>query len=303
MTFPITTLHTSPRGLQLEAVPLTQIAQTYGTPTYVYSRAALENAYGAWKAAVASRPAQVFYAVKANSNLAILNLFARLGAGVDIVSGGELARVLAAGGHADSVVFSGVGKSESEMRQALAAGIRCFNLESSAEMLRLESVAASMGVVAPIAFRVNPDVDPKTHPYISTGLRDNKFGVARDEAVSLYEKAAASPHLAVHGIACHIGSQLLDRAPIAEAAQKVRELVEQLNARGITLDHIDLGGGLGRRYRDEVPPAVSDYLRPLLDVFADRQVAPWWVMPGCYSPASNTSNQAQANVLRSSMRP
>lgn len=270
MTFPVPTLHASPRGLQLEAVPLTAIAERFGTPTYVYSRAALEGAYRQWTAALAGRNAAVFYAVKANSNLAVLNVFARLGASFDIVSGGELARVLAAGASADKVVFSGVGKTAAELRQALQAGIHCFNLESPAELDRIAAVAAELGVVAPIAFRVNPDVDPKTHPYISTGLRDNKFGVAREEALALYVKAASLPRIAIKGIACHIGSQLLDSAPMAEAAEKVLALVKQLEAQGISLEHIDLGGGLGIRYQDETPPVVADYVHPLLAVFEGR---------------------------------
>jgi diaminopimelate decarboxylase len=200
----------------------------------------------------------------------VLSAFARLGAGFDIVSGGELSRVLAAGGDAARVVFSGVGKSAAEMRQALAAGIRCFNVESEAEIERLNAVAGELGTRAPIALRVNPDVDPKTHPYISTGLRSNKFGVAIDAARALYRRAAGLPHLRVSGIACHIGSQLLDPAPMAEAAEKVLALVEQLAADGIRLDHIDLGGGLGIRYRDEAPPSVADYLAPLLRLFEGR---------------------------------
>jgi len=270
MSFPIATLARRDGALFLEDVTLESIAAGFGSPTYVYSRAALETAYLAWRKALEGKRARVFYAVKANSNIAILQLFARLGAGFDIVSGGELARVLAAGAPAGDIVFSGVGKSEGEMRQALAAGIRCFNVESEPELLRLEAVAKKMGLRAPISFRVNPDVDPKTHPYISTGLKNNKFGVAFAEALRLYRYAAASAHLTIEGIACHIGSQMLERDPIADAGGRVLELIAQLNADGITLKHIDLGGGLGIRYRDEVPPAVSDYLGPLLAKFADR---------------------------------
>jgi diaminopimelate decarboxylase len=236
----------------------------------VYSKAALEAAFGAWQQALAGRRALVCYAVKANSNLGILSVFARLGAGFDIVSGGELARVLAAGGRADKVVFSGVGKTRAEMRQALEAGIRCFNVESAAELEHLNAVAGELGKRAPIALRVNPDVDPKTHPYISTGLKGNKFGVAFADALALYRRAAALPNLRISGVACHIGSQLLDPAPMAEAAQKLRDLVDRLAAEGIVLAHIDLGGGLGIRYRDETPPAVADYLAPLLAVFEGR---------------------------------
>ena len=268
--FPIPTLQAGPDGLQLEGVALEAIAAQYGTPTYVYSRSALTHAFEAYRAALAGRRALVCYAVKANSNLGVLSAFAQLGAGFDIVSGGELARVLAAGGDAGRVVFSGVGKSEAEMRQALAAGIRCFNVESEAELDRLNAVAAGCGKVAPIALRVNPDVDPKTHPYISTGLRNNKFGVAFDAALALYRRAASLPHLHVSGIACHIGSQLLDPAPIAVAAEKVLGLVDSLAAEGIRLNHIDLGGGLGIRYRDELPPSVGEYLAPLLRLFDGR---------------------------------
>ncbi|AVZ78080.1 diaminopimelate decarboxylase [Zoogloeaceae bacteirum Par-f-2] len=269
--FPVPTLSRDPRGLRLEGVALTDIAAAYGTPAYVYSLAALRAAFNAYRDALAGRPALVCYAVKANSNLGVLSAFARLGAGFDIVSGGELARVLAAGGSAARVVFSGVGKSEAEMRQALAAGIRCFNVESAAELDRLSAVAQQMGKVAPIALRVNPDVDPKTHPYISTGLRSNKFGVAFDEALALYRRAAALPGLRVAGIGCHIGSQLLDGAPVVEAAEKVLGLVDRLAAEGIALEHIDLGGGLGIRYRDENPPTVAEYLGPLLSLFAGRR--------------------------------
>lgn len=268
--WPLPTLREQAHELVLEDVSLASLAERFGTPTYVYSQAALQAAYEAWQQALAGRRAQVLYAVKANSNLGVLSVFARLGAGFDIVSGGELARVLAAGGEAGKVVFSGVGKSRAEMRQALVAGIRCFNVESATELERLNGVAGQLGMKAPVALRVNPDVDPKTHPYISTGLKDNKFGVAFADARALYRRAAALPHLEVRGIACHIGSQLLEREPIAEAAQKVLELVDQLAEDGIVFDHIDLGGGLGIRYRDETPPAVADYLEPLLKLFKGR---------------------------------
>jgi diaminopimelate decarboxylase len=267
---PTPTLHADKGVLTLEQLPLTRIAEAFGTPSYVYSKAALTTAFEAWQQALSGRRALVCYAVKANSNLGILSVFARLGAGFDIVSGGELARVLAAGGRADKVVFSGVGKTRDEMRQALQAGIRCFNVESAAELERLDAIAAELGVLAPVALRVNPNVDPKTHPYISTGLKGNKFGVAFADALALYRRAAALPNLRICGIACHIGSQLLDPAPMAEAAQKVAELVDHLANDGIRLDHIDLGGGLGIRYRDETPPAVADYLAPLLKVFEGR---------------------------------
>jgi diaminopimelate decarboxylase len=253
-----------------EGVPLASIAQAYGTPCFVYSRAALESAFESYRKALAGHDALVCYAVKANSNLAILATFARLGAGFDIVSGGELARVMAAGGDPAKVVFSGVGKTEGEMRQALEAGIGCFNVESPSELERLNRVAGEVGKIAPIAFRVNPNVDPKTHPYISTGLKSSKFGVAFDEALALYRRAASLPHVRVQGIACHIGSQLLDPAPIAEAAEKVLGLVDTLAAEGISIGHLDLGGGLGIRYRDEEPPSHEAYLGPLLLMLAGR---------------------------------
>lgn len=268
--YPIPTLSDGPDGLTLEGVPLAAIAASHGTPTYVYSRQALTDAFEAYRQALAGRRSLVCYAVKANSNLGVLSVFAQLGAGFDIVSGGELARVLAAGGDAGKVVFSGVGKTRDEMRQALDVGIRCFNVESTAELDRLNEVAGEMGKIAPIAFRVNPDVDPKTHPYISTGLKSNKFGVAIQDAPALYRRAANLANVRVSGVACHIGSQLLDPAPVAEAAEKVLALVDQLAADGIALDHIDLGGGLGIRYRDEAPPAVAEYMAPLLEIFAGR---------------------------------
>ncbi|ATE61273.1 diaminopimelate decarboxylase [Thauera sinica] len=269
--YPTPTLHAVDGALMLEDVALQDIAARYGTPTYVYSRAALTSAFDAYRRALNGRRALVCYAVKANSNLGVLSVFARLGAGFDIVSGGELARVIAAGGEAAKVVFSGVGKTRAEMRQALAAGIRCFNVESAAELERLNDVAGELGRRAPIALRVNPDVDPKTHPYISTGLKSNKFGVAFDDALAIYRRAAQLPNLRISGVACHIGSQLLDPAPMAEAAQKVLGLVDRLAAEGIALEHIDLGGGLGIRYSDETPPAVAEYLAPLLAVFDGRR--------------------------------
>ena len=254
-----------------EGVPLPQIAAEHGTPCYVYSRAALLARYEAFRQALAGRDAMICYAVKANSNLAILNQFARAGAGFDIVSGGELARVLAAGGDPAKVVFSGVGKTADEMRQALASGVFCFNVESAEELERLNELAGESGRTAPIALRVNPDVDPKTHPYISPGLRSNKFGVAYADAFALYLRARELPHIDIAGIACHIGSQLLDPAPAAEAAGKVLALVDQLADAGIILRHLDLGGGIGIRYRDETPPDVADYLAPILAQLAGRK--------------------------------
>ena len=272
MISPIPTLHRTAGNnvLCLEKIALADIAARFGTPTYVYSRATLTQAFQAWKTALHSHRALVCYAVKANSNLGILSVFAKLGAGFDIVSGGELSRVLAAGGTANKVVFSGVGKSQAEIHFALQQGIRCFNVESAAELDRINTIAGELGLSAPIALRVNPDVDPKTHPYISTGLKNNKFGVAFNDALPLYQHAATLPHIHISGIACHIGSQLLNPAPIAEAAAKVLSLVDQLGKLGITFDHIDLGGGLGIRYGDETPPSVADYLAPLLALFTGR---------------------------------
>ena len=256
--------------LTLEAVPLAEIARRFGTPCYVYSRAALESAFRAFDQGLAGVDHLVCYAVKANSNLAVLDVLARLGAGFDIVSGGELARVLAAGGRADRVIFSGVGKSESEMRAALDAGIRCFNVESEPELARLDAVAASMGERAPVSLRINPDVDARTHPYISTGLAGNKFGIPHARALDAYRRAAAFPHLRVAGIGCHIGSQILDTAPLEEALEKVLELAEAIAREGIALSHIDVGGGFGIRYRDEAEPDVAAYCRRLAARLAGR---------------------------------
>ena len=249
--------------LFVEEVSLEQIAENCGTPCYVYSRAALEAAYRAYDDALATRDHLVCYAVKANSSLAILNVFARLGSGFDIVSGGELARVLKAGGDPKKVVFSGVGKTAGEMRAALAAGILCFNVESESELTRINKVAGEVGKIAPVSLRVNPDVDAKTHPYIATGLKENKFGVPFEDALRLYRAAAGMPNLRVHGIDCHIGSQLTEIPPFVAALQKLLGLVDQLAADGIQISHIDIGGGLGIRYRDETPPPVADYINAL----------------------------------------
>ena len=261
--------------LHAEDVPLASIADRFGTPCYVYSRTALTAAFEDYQTALASHGVAdrslVCYAVKANSNIAILDLFARLGAGFDIVSGGELARVLAAGGDAGKVLFSGVGKSSKEMEQALAAGIRCFNVESASEIEKLNEVALAHGARAPIALRVNPNVDPKTHPYISTGLKTAKFGVPIEEAPALYRRAAELPGLVVRGIDCHIGSQLLDPAPAAEAATKVAQLADRLASEGIAIEHLDLGGGKGIRYRDEAALSATGYLAPLLGALAGRR--------------------------------
>ncbi|WP_341743769.1 diaminopimelate decarboxylase [Azonexus hydrophilus] len=261
--------------LHAESVALPTIAEQFGTPAYVYSRAALSESLKEFHDVLGAHPAGadalVCYAVKANSNLAILNLFARLGAGFDIVSGGELQRVLAAGADPQKVVFSGVGKTAAEMKLALEAGIFCFNIESIPEIERLNEVAGQLGKTAPVSLRVNPNVDPKTHPYISTGLKEAKFGVAYDDALALYRRAAALPNIAVAGIDCHIGSQLLDPSPFAEALDRILALIDQLAAEGIQVHHIDLGGGLGIKYRaDQVQPTVASYLNPLLDKLQNR---------------------------------
>lgn len=254
--------------LYAEEVALSRIAATFGTPCYVYSRAALESAFRRFDAGFAGHDHLVCYAVKANPNLAILNLFARLGAGFDIVSGGELARVLAAGGDPAKVVFSGVGKTAAEMRAALEAGIFCFNVESAAELERLNAVAGALGKRAPVSLRVNPNVDAKTHPYISTGLKNNKFGVAYEEALSLYQRAAALPNIAVRGVDCHIGSQLTELSPFLDALDRVLALVAQLSAAGIPIRHLDIGGGIGIRYADETPPDFVVYSQAILEKVA-----------------------------------
>ena len=256
--------------LHAEQVSLEDIALQYGTPCYVYSRAALTEGYRQFSAALQGREHLICFAVKSNPNLAILNLFARLGAGFDIVSGGELQRVLAAGGDARKVVFSGVGKTEAEMRMALLADILCFNVESAAELERLNEVAGSMGKTAAISLRVNPDVDAKTHPYISTGLKQNKFGVAYTDALALYRKAAALKNIHITGMDCHIGSQLTEVSPFIAAAEKVLLLVDALAMEGIALEHLDLGGGLGICYKDETPPAIADYITALLGALQGR---------------------------------
>ena len=246
-------------ALRLESVPLEAIADRFGTPCYIYSRAAIEAAYRNFDEGLAGTAHLVCYAVKANSNLGVLDVLARLGAGFDIVSGGELARVLAAGGRAGRVLFSGVGKSEAEIRQALEAGVKCFNVESDAELERLDALAGEMGRVAPVSLRINPDVDARTHPYISTGLADNKFGIPHRRAREVYRRAAALAHLRVTGIDCHIGSQILEPGPLDEALERVLDLVRQLKEDGIALQHVDLGGGFGIRYRDEDPIDIRAY--------------------------------------------
>ncbi len=263
-----------------ENLPVADIAREYGTPCYIYSRATLERHWHAFNDAFGTQPHLVCYAVKANSNIAILNLFARLGSGFDIVSVGELERVLRAGGDPSKVVFSGVGKKSSEIRRALAVGIRCFNVESEAELDRINAVAGEMGKIAPISLRVNPDVDAQTHPYISTGLKENKFGIEISRAEAVYLKAAAMPHLNVVGIDCHIGSQLLTLSPFMDALQRVLALAERLAAQGVKVHHLDIGGGLGVRYRDDqVAPTPAEYMAQL---FTDERLRGYeiFVEPG-----------------------
>jgi diaminopimelate decarboxylase len=247
-----------------EELPVAQLAERFGTPLYLYSRDALETHYRAFDDAFGEHPHRVCYAVKANSNLAVLQVLAQAGAGFDIVSGGELERVLRAGGEPHNIVFSGVGKTAGEMADALKVGIHCFNVESAAELELLNLVAGELDRVAPIAIRVNPDVDAQTHPYISTGLKENKFGVDIQKAPALYQRAAELPHIQVLGIDCHIGSQLTRLAPFEDALERVLKLLGDLQALGIEIHHLDLGGGLGVTYQDETPPARSDYVQALL---------------------------------------
>lgn len=256
--------------LHLEEVALSTLAERHGTPLYVYSAGAIEARYRAFTEAFSGHPHRVCYAVKANSNLAVLQLLAQLSAGFDIVSGGELERVLRAGGDPASIVFSGVGKTVLEMERALEVGVACFNVESAAELMRLEEVAQRLGRVAPVSLRVNPDVDASTHPYISTGLKENKFGVAIGSAAALYRYAADAKALAVKGVDCHIGSQLTKLEPFVDALDRVLALVQTLNRDGIELAHIDLGGGLGVRYSNETPPTVAAYAEAILGRLGNR---------------------------------
>lgn len=256
-----------------EGVGLSAIAERYGTPTYVYSRAHIEAQYRSYADALQGTEHLVCFAVKANSNLGVLNVLARLGAGFDIVSGGELERVLAAGGRADRVVFSGVGKTRDDMRRALEVGVHCFNVESTDELERLQVVAAEMGKVAPVSLRVNPDVDAGTHPYISTGLKENKFGIAIADAEAIYVRAAQLPNLEVVGVDCHIGSQLTTVEPFLDALDRLLVLVDRLAECGIHLRHLDLGGGVGVRYRDEEPPLVANYIKAIRERVGDRDLA------------------------------
>ena len=251
--------------LYAEDLPVKQLAEEFGTPLYIYSRATLERHWHAFDSALGKHPHLICYAVKANSNIGILNVMAKLGSGFDIVSQGELERVLAAGGKASKVVFSGVAKSRAEIMRALEVGIRCFNVESVAELHHINQIAGEMGKIAPISLRVNPDVDAHTHPYISTGLKENKFGVSVDEAREVYKLAATLPHVKITGMDCHIGSQLTELQPFLDATDRLIRLMEQLKEDGITLKHLDLGGGLGVTYTDETPPHPSDYAAALLN--------------------------------------
>ncbi|AIU68366.1 diaminopimelate decarboxylase [Vibrio coralliilyticus] len=257
--------------LWAEDVPLTDLAEQFGTPLYVYSRATFERHWNAFDKSVGEHPHLVCYAVKANSNLGVLNTLARLGSGFDIVSGGELERVIAAGGEASKVVFSGVGKTAPEMKRALELGIKCFNVESEPELERLNKVAGELGVKAPISLRINPDVDANTHPYISTGLRDNKFGIAFDRAPAVYQFAQGLENLTIKGIDCHIGSQLTDIEPFIDATDRLLALIDDLKAQGINIEHLDVGGGLGVIYRDELPPEPSEYAKALLGRLENHQ--------------------------------
>lgn len=265
--------------LYVEDVPVAEIAAQYGTPAYIYSRAAIEERWCAFDRAFGEHPHLICYAVKANANLAVLNLLARLGSGFDIVSLGELERVLKAGGKADKIVFSGVGKREAELRRALEIGIRCFNVEVPEELDRLDRIAGELGLKAPVSLRVNPDVDAKTHPYIATGLKENKFGIAMERALDEYLRAADLPHLEIVGLDCHIGSQLTEIPPFLAALERVLALAGRLEQAGIALRHLDLGGGLGIPYRDETPPQPAEYVAALLAKLDGRRYA-IWLEPG-----------------------
>jgi diaminopimelate decarboxylase len=287
------------RGGELfaEGVALSAIAERFGTPTYVYSRAHIEAQYRTFADALDGMPHLVCFAVKANSNLGVLNVLARLGAGFDIVSGGELERVLAAGGSADKIVFSGVGKTREDMRRALEVGVHCFNIESTDELERLQIVAAELGVRAPVSLRVNPDVDAGTHPYISTGLKENKFGIAIADAEDVYVRAAQLPNLEVLGVDCHIGSQLTTLEPFIDALDRLLALVDRLGDCGIYLRHIDLGGGVGVRYRDEEPPLVADYIKAVRERLEGRDLALMFE-PGRYIVANAGVLLTQVEYLK-----
>ena len=280
-----------------EGVALSAIAERFGTPTYVYSRAHIEAQYRSFTDALNGVPHMVCYAVKANSNLGVLNVLARLGAGFDIVSRGELERVLAAGGKPEKIVFSGVGKSREDMRRALEVGVHCFNVESTDELERLQVVAAEMGVRAPISLRVNPDVDAGTHPYISTGLKENKFGIAIADAEDVYIRAAQLPNLEVLGVDCHIGSQLTTLPPFLDALDRLLALIDRLGECGIYLHHIDLGGGVGVRYRDEEPPLIADYIQAVRERIEGRDLTLMFE-PGRYIVANAGVLLTQVEYLK-----
>ena len=285
--------------LYVEDLPIKQLAEEFGTPLYIYSRATLERHWHAFDSALGKHPHLICYAVKANSNIGILNVMAKLGSGFDIVSQGELERVLAAGGDASKVVFSGVAKSRAEIMRALEVGIRCFNVESVAELHHINQIAGEMGKMAPISLRVNPDVDAHTHPYISTGLKENKFGVSVDEAREVYKLAATLPHVKITGMDCHIGSQLTELQPFLDATDRLIRLMEQLKEDGITLKHLDLGGGLGVTYTDETPPHPSDYAAALLNKLKDYEDLEIILEPGRAIAANAGILVAKVQYLKS----
>ena len=285
--------------LYVEDLPVKQLAEEFGTPLYIYSRATLERHWHAFDSALGKHPHLICYAVKANSNIGILNVMAKLGSGFDIVSQGELERVLAAGGEASKVVFSGVAKSRSEIMRALEVGIRCFNVESIAELYHINQIAGEMVKVAPISLRVNPDVDAHTHPYISTGLKENKFGVSVDEAREVYKLAATLPHVKITGMDCHIGSQLTELQPFLDATDRLIRLMEQLKEDGIKLKHLDLGGGLGVTYTDETPPHPSDYATALLNKLKDYEDLEIILEPGRAIAANAGILVAKVQYLKS----
>ena len=285
--------------LYVEDLPVKQLAEEFGTPLYIYSRATLERHWHAFDSALGKHPHLICYAVKANSNIGILNVMAKLGSGFDIVSQGELERVLAAGGDASKIVFSGVAKSRAEIMRALEIGIRCFNVESVAELHHINQIAGEIGKVAPISLRVNPDVDAHTHPYISTGLKENKFGVSVDEAREVYKLAATLPHVKITGMDCHIGSQLTELQPFLDATDRLIRLMEQLKEDGITLKHLDLGGGLGVTYTDETPPHPSDYATALLNKLKDYEDLEIILEPGRAIAANAGILVAKVQYLKS----
>ena len=285
--------------LYVEDLPVKQLAEEFGTPLYIYSRATLERHWHAFDSALGEHPHLICYAVKANSNIGILNVMAKLGSGFDIVSQGELERVLAAGGEASKVVFSGVAKSRAEIMRALEVGIRCFNVESIAELHHINQIAGEMGKSAPSSLRVNPDVDAHTHPYISTGLKENKFGVSVDKAREVYKLAATLPHVKITGMDCHIGSQLTELQPFLDATDRLIRLIEQLKEDGITLKHLDLGGGLGVTYTDETPPHPGDYAAALLNKLKDYEDLEIILEPGRAIAANAGILVAKVQYLKS----